>query len=198
MESIKCQCLMNLNLILSRKLRYSQYTKGFSLIEMVVGIGIASVIVGVFAVTLAGSLKAVSNIKNRKEISLKGQVAVSQFLREFKMLGIGSSILKATISELEFTNRWEKTLDYTLSAGSFYRKENGGPNSVLCDSVVTATSYFAYWDSNRVALTSFPLSQSDRDNVWRVLLTLDLGYHGQTIRYVENIFPENRKFSITE
>ena len=98
MESIKCQCLMNLNLILSRKLIYSQYTKGFSLIEIVVGIGIASVIVGVFAVTLAGSLKAVSNIKNRKEISLKGQVAVSQFLREFKMLGIGSSILKATVS----------------------------------------------------------------------------------------------------
>jgi len=172
--------------------------KGFSLIEMVVGIGIAAVIVGVLSVTVASSLKAVSNIKNRGEISLEGQVAVSQFLREFKMLGIGSSILTATASELEFTNRWGKTLNYTLSGGSFYRKENSGPNSVLCDSVVTATSCFAYWDSNRVALTSFPLSQSDRDNVWRVLLTLDLRYHGQTIRYVENIFPENRKFSITE
>lgn len=175
--------------------RFFRSRAGFTMIELIIAVIVFAIVSTVLAVTIASSVKILGAAKNREQIALDGEVAVTQFVRDFKMLNDNTSIQETQKTQIKFDMKRGKTLDYKLINGQLQVKEGNGSFEVLVDSVNMDSSYFAYWDSNGTALTSFPLSKNKRESIWRVQLTLDLKYNDQSIRYVGDVFPENLKFS---
>jgi len=165
------------------------------MIELIIAVIVFAIVSTVLAVTIATSVRILGAAKNREQIALDGEVAVTQFVRDFKMLTSRTSVKIAKKAEIKFDMKRGKTFHYKLSNAQLQVEEGTGFFRVLADSVNLDSSYFAYWDSNGTALTSFPLSKEKRKRIWRVQLTLDLQYNGQNIRFVGDVFPENLKFT---
>ncbi|MFQ6606858.1 MAG: prepilin-type N-terminal cleavage/methylation domain-containing protein, partial [Fidelibacterota bacterium] len=156
--------------------RFFRSRAGFTMIELIIAVIVFAIVSTVLAVTIASSVKILGAAKNREQIALDGEVAVTQFVRDFKMLNDNTSIQETQKTQIKFDMKRGKTLDYKLINGQLQVKEGNGSFEVLVDSVNMDSSYFAYWDSNGTALTSFPLSKNKRESIWRVQLTLDLKY----------------------
>jgi len=168
------------------------------MIELIIAVIVFAIVSTVLAVTIATSVRILGMAKNREQIALDGEVAVSQFVRDFKMLDDSTSIHEASDTQIKFDMKRGKTFHYRLVNSQLQVKEGTGSFEVLADSVNLDSSRFAYWDSSGIALTTFPLSTADRRRIWRAQLSLDMQYNGQNIRFVGDVFPENLKFTVAD
>ena len=168
--------------------------RGFTLIETLVGILLMGIISGIVAVVVSTAFKVVNEVQAKKEIVMDGSAGAKKFTREYRHLSDPSSLLIADAKKIRFSNSQDDTLEYELTAGTFFRTIVGQTAQRLTGSVDVGSSSFKYFEKNNSELTAVPLNATDRSTVWMVEFVLILNNGNESVRFMDQVFPENLKF----
>ena len=167
--------------------------KGFTLIDTLVGILLMGIVSAIVAVVVSTAFKVVNEVQARKEIVLDGSAGAKKFAREYSHLSDSTSLLIADTKKIRFSNSKNKTLEYELTTGTFFRTIVGQTAQRLTGSVDVGSSSFKYYEKNNTELTAVPLNATDRAKVWMVEFALILNNGNESVRFTDQVFPENLK-----
>jgi len=174
-----------------RKLKYSSFAagSGFTLIELIIGMAVVTIISVVVASMISVSTNTVNTIQSRKQIVLDGSNSVKRFTREYEALvdlvSVGSTALRFSYQQSSFATDDTLTVEYTLGSGGLYRQIIGqGTPMIVTSNVVVDSSGFYYFDQNDDLTGTLA-------NVWRTRMNLLLKSGEQSVRFIADVFPDN-------
>ncbi len=164
---------------------------GFTLVEMLVGIILAGILIGIISVMVASTFRTMSEVSIRKKVVMDGAAAIALVQREVMTIRHSDSLLIADDDQLKFTNTWGHTIDYTITADSLHRSVDGGTAQIVATPIASGSTTFHYYDSSNTELTSVPLDASNRAAVQLFEFRLNMTDRSSTIGFLARIFPEN-------
>jgi prepilin-type N-terminal cleavage/methylation domain-containing protein len=167
----------------------------FTLIELVISISVGVIISGIAGSLLWNASKQRAEIAARGELVDVAAVAMEVMFRHVREIPQDECPANPTPCLLE--NAQVSTATSTeLRFGDTGFRLNGGQVDMTLDNgvnwapVVKDVSSFAltYYDRTATSLTSFPLSQSDREDIRRVGIDLELTRSSQTAHVRSSVF----------
>ncbi len=162
---------------------------GFTLVELIIGMAVVSIISVVVASIISVSTNTVENIQNRKEIVIDGSNSVKRFSREYEalvdLISIGSATVRFSYLKSSYSSDDTLLVEYTISNGNLSRQIIGsGSPKIVTNNVVVDSSAFYYYDQNDDLTNTLA-------NVWRTRMNLFLESGDQSVRYIADVFPGN-------
>ncbi|NQU67242.1 MAG: prepilin-type N-terminal cleavage/methylation domain-containing protein [Candidatus Marinimicrobia bacterium] len=170
--------------------RSSNNRSGFTLIELITGMLVISVIFSAVAGIISTSVQSMDTIDSRKNIIIDGYYASSKFVREFREINEQIDVLIADPKIARFVVDDTLVVQYELTGELLTRLIVGNAQSqMMTNCVDVANSLFRYYDVSNNELSGIfnPIT------VWRGRLELTMVNKGNTIYYAADVFPENFK-----
>lgn len=167
----------------------------FTLVELIVAMSTGVIIAGVAGSLLWNASRQRAEVSSRAELNDVASAAMDQltrYLREITqdecpssatpcLLG-NAQISTATATQIQFGN-----YGFRLSSGALEMTiDNGVSWRTAAKDVTTFT--LAYFNRGGTALSSFPLSQSNREDVRRIQITLELTRFSQVAKLRTGIY----------
>ena len=149
------------------------------------------IVAGILTLIIRASFDTYESVKSRKDIIVDGSLATKRFTREFRGM---TSLISAQETSIQFEYHGSDIVTYQLVDSTLKRQMSGEAQArVLAHNVETANSTFNYYAQDHSQFSNFPLTFTERENVWMVELVLRLtdNVSGQSVQYVANAFPEN-------
>ncbi len=181
----------------TNRIRARTNRPAFTLIELVVSISVGVIISGIAGSLVWNASKQLAEVSARSELFDLGSASIEKmfrYLREIPqdecpanptpcLLG-NAQISTATATELRFG-----TTGFRFNVGA-NTVEMTIDNAVNWYALTTDVGNFAfaYYDRDANGLTSFPLSQSDREDIRRISVDLQMTRSGQTAQLRSAIF----------
>ncbi len=162
---------------------------GFTLIELIIGMAVVTIISVVVASIISVSTNTVNTIQTRKQIVLDGSNSVKRFTREYEALvdlvSVGNTTLRFSYQQSSFASDDTLTVEYTLGNGGLFRQiiGEGSPMIVTANVVVDSSGFYYYNQGDDLTETLA--------NVWRTRLNLLLKSGDQSVRFIADVYPEN-------
>jgi prepilin-type N-terminal cleavage/methylation domain-containing protein len=133
--------------------------KGFSLIEMMVALGILSLIIIGLVTFFAGGTRAWVTGQYQLEAQRNARLSMDRMVREIREADyIRNSSLSSSV---DFHTPFHGNISYSLSGNDLKRDSNTVINNVL-------TLDFSYFDNSDTKLDTFPLSDEDASKISKV------------------------------
>jgi len=172
-----------------RRMAHEKMKKGFTMIELIIGISVVMIISGVLASIISVTVNTVHNISIRKKLVMDGSNCANRFQREFKaaldVIVVQDSTVRFTFLKSNAASNDTVDVTYNIANTQITRQLTGiGSQQLLLDNVITDECSFYYYDQNQT-ITSVPA------NVWRARLEFTQIYEDQTVTYITDAFPEN-------
>ena len=155
---------------------------GFTLFEMIMVISLTGIIAGVIAVPLVEVTRRHQRSTTRAALVVEGQMALERILRELRQ---ETTVSLASASQIDFGSE-----SLRLNSGALEYSPDATTYHKLCGHVSSFS--FGYVDSSGSALTSFPLSSSDRAAIRRLILSLILTDQGETVQLRTGVYLRTR------
>jgi hypothetical protein len=165
------------------------------------------VVVGVLAGGLSLGVREAIDLYQfltfRNEIVSQGRMALMRMVREIRQMPsrdptfepiqvADSNQLRFTVIDLDGDGN-DDTIEFYRDAGNdeLRRIFNDSPaeGDVLASNVTSLT--FTYYDENNDELTNVPLSEEDRGEVYRIVITLTLTHGSQSLTLRSQVYPRN-------
>ncbi|GAH70515.1 unnamed protein product [marine sediment metagenome] len=133
--------------------------KGFSLIEMMVALGILSLIIIGLVTFFAGGTRAWVTGQYQLEAQRNARLSMDRMVREIRE----ADYIKYTSTSIliDFHTPFHGNISYSLSDNDLKRDSNTVINNVL-------TLDFSYFDNSDTELDTFPLSDEDASKISKV------------------------------
>ena len=139
--------------------------KGFSLIEMMVALGILSLIIIGLVTFFSGGTRAWVTGQYQLEAQRNARLAMDRMVREIRE---ADYIVNSSISSsIDFHTPFHGNISYSLSGNDLKRGSNTVINNVL-------TLDFSYFDNSGTEINSFPLSVEDASKISKVHINLQV------------------------
>ncbi|MCF6237572.1 MAG: type II secretion system GspH family protein [Candidatus Marinimicrobia bacterium] len=165
---------------------------GFTLIELIISIGLMAIISGLLASIIAVNFNVLSEVSDRKKTVTRGMLAINLFQRDSGMLTDSTNIMIADDQQYRFNDKYGNTWEYTITSTNLTRQEVGvGSAMILATPVVNAATQFTYYSAGNTELSSTPLSESDRKLIRLIKLTLTMDDGGDGVALMAIVYPEN-------
>lgn len=176
----------------SRQCRFGRVRRpAFTLIELVVAISVSVIVCGVAGSLLWNAARQRSEIGARVELVDVAARALEQVLRYVRevpqdagLTGL-AQIATATATEIRFANNGfrlnSNDLEMTIDNGSSWHPLTRDVSGLD----------IAYFDADGTSLSSFPLSQPDRESVRMVRVLLNLSRAGEVAKVQSSIYLRN-------
>ncbi|MFC1668112.1 prepilin-type N-terminal cleavage/methylation domain-containing protein [Chlamydiota bacterium] len=158
---------------------------GISLIEVVLVIIIVGIVGAVLATIISQGVYEYIIVKDRITALEKARIALRKTARDIRMLD-EKQIWTADYDELEFRNVFGNEVHFEFSNNILNRN-----NDPLSFDVVDFT--FTYYDKENNILGPFPLSQSDIDALYWILIKIQITTENQTVFLRTQVFPRDIK-----
>lgn len=172
-------------------------SKGFSLLELVIGIIVFAIISTVIAIVISNSIRMYGDVRSRKDLNLDGQRGVFLFTREYAHVPQETGLELAEEKKIRFDTNLGYTVEYELQTSELTRKIiSDGVKRILAKNVDVNSSEFLYFKDDNTELTNFPLSSADRQQVQKVELLLNMANESDTISYLADVYPENLNLAV--
>jgi len=173
--------------------RSKQSNRGFSLIELIISMVLMGILSGIMASVISGNIKIMSNVSDRKKLVTQGMLAVNLFQRELGMLVDSTSVILADNRDLQFIDKFGRTLRYRVLGTKLTRTEVGvGTEQILASPLIRSDSKFKYLNAANDVLAE-PLSAANLKNVRLVHLILTMDDKFEGIPIMMRVYPENLK-----
>lgn len=164
-----------------------RYSKGFTLIELIIVITIIGIIAGAVGFILLGSIDAWTFKFNRNDLLWDARLSMNRMSREIREIRDLTSVTTATSSQFRFINVDDVDITYSLSSTDLNRTEDGTSN-VLAENVSGLT--FTYYDSSGATISSPNVSPSETD-IRRVRINLTLTKNSENFYLQADSRPRN-------
>jgi len=139
--------------------------KGFSLIEMMVSLGILSLIIIGLVTFFSGGTRSWVTGQYQLEAQRNARLAMDRMVREIRE---ADYIVSSSISSsIDFHTPFHGNISYSLSVNDLKRGSNTVINNVL-------TLDFSYFDNSGTEINSFPLSVEDASKISKVNINLQV------------------------
>ncbi len=159
--------------------------EGYTLIEIVLVIVIIAVLAGILIEPFRLGLKSYIGIETRADLTSQAREATSRIVREMrniqKKANDKPNITSADATSITFVDAEDTTIGFSLSGNTVLRDTN-----ILADKV--SSLEIRYFNKDNAALTTFPLSAADLDNVRRILVILAMQEGTETVTMTGQAF----------
>lgn len=143
--------------------------EGFTLIEIVVVLVIVGILAAILIEPFRQGVKSFVGIETRSDLTSQARDATTRIVREIrniqKKANDKPNITSADGTSITFVDNRGTSISFSLSGNTVLRDTN-----ILADKV--SNLEFRYFKGDNTALTTFPLSAADLDEVRRVLVIL--------------------------
>ncbi|MBK8268359.1 MAG: type II secretion system protein [Planctomycetes bacterium] len=172
--------------------------RGFTLVELVVSIVVGSIISGIAAVLIMSAAKQRAEVSARSELIDQGSAAMECILRYVREISqdecpsAGTPCLNgnAQVSTASATDLRFDIYGIRLSSGEIQiTRDTGTTWNTLAKGVTGLT--FTYFDRTSTTLAPLPLSATNREDIRRILIQIDMSSGGEAVRLRTSIFLRN-------
>lgn len=157
--------------------------KGFTLIEMVLGITLMSLMIGAAALAFKPVLDVWGLTSPLNESTDITSYALSRMSFETSQIKDDTSLTVANAGRLKFTDVSNSSIDYSLAGTNLMRNAD-----ILARGVQSVA--FSYYDINNTAITT-PQVAPSKTNVWRIVIKMTVQKGGQSVTMESEVHPRN-------
>lgn len=169
-------------------------TRGFTLIELIISMGLIVITSGILASIIALNFNVMEDLSNREKLLTRGTLAIMLFEREAGMITDSTNILIADDQDFRFSDKYSNTWEYSVSSTNLTRLEVGvGTAKTLASPVINAQTKFQYFKADNTELTAVPLSAANRKLIKLVKLKLVMDDGNNGVSLIAGVYPENYK-----
>jgi prepilin-type N-terminal cleavage/methylation domain-containing protein len=161
-----------------------KFSKGLTLIEMIMAIAIMGILSGILIFSIKGVMDLWNLWSFRSETTAQGRIAVMRMVREIRQVRNESTIFIADRSRIRFNDTDNQTIDYSLNGTNLTRNSN-----VLATGVTNLT--FTYYNISNAKLVSLPLNQTDRESIFGIGLGVTMVSGDQNKTLATQVYPRN-------
>ncbi len=159
--------------------------EGFTLIEIVLVLVIIGVLAGILIEPFRLAVKSYIGIETRADLTSQAREATSRMVREIrniqKKANDKPNITSADATSITFVDHRDTTISFSLSGNTVLRDTN-----ILADKV--SSLEIRYFKGDNTALTTFPLSAADLDDVRRILVIMAMQEGTETVTMTGQAF----------
>lgn len=144
------------------------------MIETLITLVLVGIIAGVLAPTFMNATETRIRFHQRNTLLFKARTALERMTRELREMSVTSGVPdlgQATATRVDFG-----TTSYRQSGGNLERSSDGGTTWYTMAGGVSALT-LAYQNLDGTALSPLPLDATNRQNVRRVVITLDMNFN---------------------
>lgn len=174
------QIKVNLQIFAARPCLLRQQ-QGLTLLELILSLSITAALIGVIAPLLVYGVDIFQFVTDRKEAFQTNRFAIQRISKELRRIPSADSILSATLTSLQFTNRNAKRM--AIEASSRVLKLNKQP--LLSNLKSFKLTYF----DSKGSILKFPIKKPQ--NIWRIKFEIVLQQNSHEIRLSNEIKPRN-------
>ncbi len=168
--------------------------EGFTLIEIILVLVIIGVLAGILIEPFRLGVKSYIGIETRADLTSQARAATNRVVREMrnikKKANDKPNITSADATSITFVDHRDTTIRFYFDAGPppTVRREdiNLAADNILADKVSSLD--FRYFKGDNTALTTFPLSAADLDDVRRILVILTMQEGTETVTMTGQAF----------
>ena len=158
---------------------------GFTLIEIILVLVIIGILAGILIEPFRQGVKSYIGIETRADLTSQAREATVRIVREMrniqKKANDKPNITSADATSITFVDNRGITISFSLSGSTVLRDTN-----ILADKLSSLD--FRYFKGDNTALTTFPLSAADLDDVRRILVILTLQENTETVTMTGQAF----------
>ncbi len=159
--------------------------EGYTLIEIILVLVIIGVLAGILIEPFRLGVKSYIGIETRADLTSQAREATVRIVREMrnirKQVDNTPEISTANATSITFTDNQGIPISFSLSGSTVLRDTN-----ILADKVSSLD--FRYFKGDNTALTTFPLSAADLDDVRRILVILTMQENTETVTMTGQAF----------
>ena len=159
--------------------------EGFTLIEIVVVLVIVGVLAAILIEPFRQGIQSYLGIETRSDLTSEAREATTRIVREIrniqKKANDKPNIASADATSITFVDNRGTTISFSLAGSTVLRDTN-----ILADKV--SSLEFRYFKGDNTALTTFPLSAADLDDVRRVLVILAMQEGNESVTMTGQAF----------
>ena len=159
--------------------------EGYTLIEIILVLVIIGVLAGILIEPFRLGVKSYIGIETRADLTSQAREATVRIVREMrniqKKANDKPNITSADATSITFADNEGITISFSLSGSTVLRDTN-----ILADKVSSLD--FRYFKGDNTALTTFPLSAADLDDVRRILVILTMQENTETVTMTGQAF----------
>ncbi len=158
---------------------------GFTLIEIILVLVIIGILAGILIEPFRLGVKSYIGIETRADLTSQAREATVRIVREMrniqKKANDKPNITSADDTSITFVDSQGVPISFSLSGSTVLRDTN-----ILADKVSSLD--FRYFKGDNTALTTFPLSAADLDDVRRILVILTMQEGTETVTMTGQAF----------
>jgi len=161
---------------------------GFTLIELIIVIVIASIIAGLTAMLLLEVMDVYSFVTIRESVLSDGELAMERMLREIRQIEDAQSIYTADVQEIDFEDAYQERIRFWVDGRNRLRRNavNDGYNDWLATDLNSLT--FKYWDKDNIELTPPVASPED---IKRIQIDFTIERGGEEVKLRSQVYPRS-------
>ncbi len=159
--------------------------EGYTLIEIILVLVIIGVLAGILIEPFRQGVQSYVAIDTRADLTSQARGATNRIVREMRNVQRKANdkpnITSADATSITFVDNLGITISFSLSGSTVLRDTN-----ILADKLSSLD--FRYFKGDNTALTTFPLSAADLDDVRRILVILTLQENTETVTMTGQAF----------
>ncbi len=159
--------------------------EGYTLIEIILVLVIIGVLAGILIEPFRQGVKSYIGIETRADLTSQAREATVRIVREMRNIqkkdNDKPNITSADATSITFVDNRGVSISFSLSGSTVLRDTN-----ILADKVSSLD--FRYFKGDNTALTTFPLSAADLDDVRRILVILTMQENTETVTMTGQTF----------
>jgi len=166
--------------------------RGFTLMELVTALVIASLLGGIIAPLIATAVSAMTLQTHQASLEEAAQYSLSRMAREIRRLRNAQSVSAAAADVFEFIDTENIQIRYGVSSGSLVRREgSGGTDYGMAENLQAGGLQFVYYDQDGNVLAAPVSGLGNTTDIKKIEITLTLQNGGQTHSIQTQIRPRN-------
>lgn len=184
---------------MSTNLNNPRYRRsGFTLVELVISIVVGAIVCGIAGMLILNAAKQRSEVSARSELTDRASSAMECVLRYVREISQDECPLAATPcldgnAQVTMANASELRFDVygiRLNSGAIQISNDSCSTWHTLAADVTGLT-LTYYDRTSTALTPLPLSATNREDIRRIRVQIDMSAGGQSVRLRTSIFLRN-------
>jgi prepilin-type N-terminal cleavage/methylation domain-containing protein len=156
-------------------------TRGFTLIEMIMGVVIVAVLATIGATMLGAGFDSFFLSRETNQNDWQGRLALERITRDLRSVRTPADITTMTGTQIVFTDSDNDQIAYALSGTTVTRTQNGGTARVLADNAAALTFSYLQDDGSTTAVAAA--------NVYYITVDLTISSANASTRYRGTVKP---------